>query len=165
MPSAVAQIDLMVLFLDEDLSNLLRHRVLSKNFTLADAIAVVANGFIFVIEIISEHVFRIFRCAYRLWSYRGHFAEVIDLPREDKGMIELLLSVDFKLGGKVHVFGAAEHLGIDYVGDDGPIFAGTIFFQQLRKVVAGDLTFACDGLRHLDLPLNCSDPSKLKKSR
>jgi hypothetical protein len=107
------QIDLMFLFLDKDLSNLLRHRVLSKNFTLADAIAVVANGFIFVIEIISEHVFRIFRCAYRLWSYGGHFAEVIDLPREDKGMIELLLSVDFKLGGNVHVLGAAEHLGIE----------------------------------------------------
>jgi hypothetical protein len=33
----------------------------------------------------------IFRFAYRLGSYYWHFAEIIDLPREDQGMIELLL--------------------------------------------------------------------------
>jgi hypothetical protein len=35
----------MVLLLDEDLSNLFRHRVISKRFTLPDAIAAIANGF------------------------------------------------------------------------------------------------------------------------
>ena len=43
--------------------------------------------------------------------------------------------LEFELGGDIHVLGAAEHLGIDYVGDDGLIFAGKVFVQQLRKVV------------------------------
>jgi hypothetical protein len=42
--------------------------------------------------------------------------------------------------------GAAEHLGIDYVGDDGLIFAGKVFVQQLREAVAGDFAFVCGGL-------------------
>ena len=136
----------MILLLHEDLANLFRHRVFSKLFTLPDAIAVIANGLVFIIEIIPEHVFRIFRCAYRLGSYHRHFAEIVDLPREDQGMIELLLGVEFELGGDIHVLGAAEHLGIDYVGDDGLIFAGKVFVQQLRKAVAGNLVFVCDGL-------------------
>jgi hypothetical protein len=41
--------------------------------------------------------------------------------------------------------GAAEHLGIDYVGDDGLIFAGKVFVQQLREAVAGILfSFVAD---------------------
>jgi hypothetical protein len=62
------QIDLMILLLHEDLANLFRHRVFSKRFTLPDAIAVIADGLVLVIEIVPEHVFRIFRCAYRLGS-------------------------------------------------------------------------------------------------
>jgi hypothetical protein len=54
-------------------------------------------------------------------------------------MIELLLGVDFELGGNVHVLGAAEHLGIDDVGDDGLILAGQVFVQQLREPVAGNV--------------------------
>ena len=50
----------MVLLLHEDLTNLFRHRVFSKRFTLPDAIAVIADGFVFVVEIVPEHVFRIF---------------------------------------------------------------------------------------------------------
>jgi hypothetical protein len=126
----------MILLLHEDLANLFRHCVFSKRFTLPDAIAVIANGFVFIIEIIPEHVFRIFRCAYRLGSDYWHFAEIVDLPREYQGMIEFLLGVDFELGGDVHVLGAAEHLGIDHVGNDGLIFAGKVFVQQLRKAVA-----------------------------
>jgi len=71
----------MILLLHEDLTNLFRHRVFPKFFTLPDAIAVIANGLVFIIEIIPEHVFRIFRRANRLGSYRRHFAEIIDLPR------------------------------------------------------------------------------------
>ena len=104
----------MILFLHKDLANLFRHCVFSKRFTLPDAIAVIANGLVFIIEIIPEHVFRIFRCAYRLGCYYWHFAEIVDLPRENQGMIELLLGVDFELGGNIHVLGAGEHLGIDY---------------------------------------------------
>jgi hypothetical protein len=41
----------MILLLHEDLSNLFRHRLLSKRFTLRNAFAVIANGLVFIIEI------------------------------------------------------------------------------------------------------------------
>src|ERR1700736_6476864 len=97
----------MILLLHEDLANLFRHRIFSKRFTLPAAIAVIASSFVFIIEGVPENIFRIFRCAYRLRSDRWHFAEIVDLPREDQGMIEFLLGVDFELGGNVHVLGAA----------------------------------------------------------
>ena len=105
----------MVLLLHEDLANLFSHRIFSKCFTLRDTIAVITNGFVFILEIVAEHVSRVFRCADGLRSNRRHFAEVIDLPRQDQGMIELLLGVDFELGSDIHVLGAAKHLGIDCV--------------------------------------------------
>src|SRR6266403_231901 len=42
------------------------------------------------------------------WEYPWHFAEIVDLPRDDQGMVELLLGVDFELRGDVHVLCAAE---------------------------------------------------------
>ena len=76
----------------------------------------------------------------------GILPDIVDLPREDQGMIELLLGVDFELGSDIHVLGAAEHLGGDYVGDDGLIFAGKVFVEQLREAVAGNFVFICGGL-------------------
>jgi hypothetical protein len=90
----------MVLLLHEDLANLFCHRIFSERLALPDAIAVIANSFVFIIEIILQHVFRAFRCAYRLGSNRRHFAKIVDLPREDQGMIELPLGVDFELGSE-----------------------------------------------------------------
>ncbi len=87
----------MVLLLHEDLPNLFRHREFSKSFALPDAIAIIPNGVVFIFEIEPQHLFRIFRRAYRLGSNRWHFAEVINLPRDDQGMVELLLGVDFEL--------------------------------------------------------------------
>src|ERR1700687_1610214 len=148
----------MILLLHKDLANLFRHCVFSKRFTLQDAIAVIANGLVFIIEIIPAHVFRIFRCAYGMGCYYWHLAEIVDLPRENQGMIELLLGVDFELGGNIHVLGAGEHLGIDYVGDDGLIFSGKVFVQKLREAVARNFVFVCGGfgLSHLIPPLNGS---------
>ena len=144
---------MMVLLLHQDLANLFRHRVFSKRFTLRDAVAVITDGFVFIIEIVPEHVPRLLRCAHRLGSDHRHFAEIVDLPRENKGMIELLLGVDFELGGDVHIFSTAQHLGIDYVGDDGLIFAGKIFVHQLREPVARNFAFDFGrfGLKHLFL--------------
>src|SRR5262249_15928212 len=50
-------------------------------------------------------------------------------------MIQLLLGVNFKLGSDVRVLGAAEYLRIDYIRDDGLIFAGDIFVQHLREAI------------------------------
>src|SRR5580693_3837058 len=77
------QIDLMVLLLHEDLANLFRHCELSQRFTLPDAIPVIANGVVLIVEIEPQHVFRILRSAYRLGRDHRHFAEVVDLPRKD----------------------------------------------------------------------------------
>src|SRR6266446_1124481 len=79
MPSAVARSILMVLLLHENLPNLFCHRVFSKHFTLPDAIAVIANGFILIVEIEPEHVFRILRCAHWLGCDGRHFAQIVDL--------------------------------------------------------------------------------------
>src|SRR5258708_13408985 len=87
----------MVLLLHKDLANLFRHREFTKRFALPDAIAVFTNGVVFIFEIEPQHLFRIFRRAYRLGRNRWHFAEVINLPRDDQGMNELLLGSDFEL--------------------------------------------------------------------
>jgi hypothetical protein len=121
------QIDLMILFLHEDLANLFRHGIFSERFTLLDAIAVIADVFVFTLEIVVEHVFRIFRRAHWLGRDGQHFAQVVDLPRDDQGMIELLLAVDLQLCRDAHVLGAAEDLGINNVFKNGLIFARKIF--------------------------------------
>ena len=108
-----SQVDLMILLLHQNLADL-PSRILQA-LHIADAIAVIANGFVFIIEIVPEHVSGIFRCADWLGGHHRHFAEIIYLPREDQGMIEFLLGVGFELGGDIHVFGAAEHLRINYV--------------------------------------------------
>src|SRR6266853_5099875 len=100
----------MILLLDQYLANLLRHREFSQRFALPDAVAVVANGIVFVLEIEPEHLLRIFRRAYRLGSDRRHLAEIVDLARNDQGMIELLFGMDFELRSDIHVLRAAEHL-------------------------------------------------------
>src|ERR1700751_3002247 len=108
----------MVLLLHQNLADLFRHRIFSKRLALRDALAIIANGFVFIIEIVTEHVPRIFRCADRLWRDRWHLAQIVDLSRESQGMIELLLGVDLELSRDVHVFRAFEYLRIDYVSDD-----------------------------------------------
>src|SRR6266851_5199526 len=100
-------------------------------------------------------LFRVCRSADRPGSNRWHFTEVIDLPRDDQGMVELLLGVDFELRGDVHVLGAGEHLGIDYVADDSLILASKIFVQQLRETLAGNFVFVCSRfVSHSISPLN-----------
>ena len=75
----------------------------------------------------------------------GLGAEVIDLPRDDKSVVELLPGVDLKLGSDIHVRSALEHLGVDGVGDDGLVFAGEVFVQQFREALAGDIDFVRGG--------------------
>ena len=102
---------------------MLRHGVLSERFTLPDTVAVIADGVGFILQIVPQHVLRVVRCANRFGGNRRHLAEIVDLPREDQGMIELLLGVNLELRRDVHVLGAAQHLGIHDVRDDGLVFA------------------------------------------
>src|SRR4029450_10555453 len=141
---SLGEIDLMILLLYQDLTNLLRYRVLAKALTLPDAIAVITNGFVLVVEIVPEHFLRILRRAPGPWRDDRHLAEIVDLSRQDQRMIELLLGVDLELSSDVHILGTTEHLGIDHVGDDGWICWWESLVQQLRETVAGDL-FLDDG--------------------
>src|SRR4029450_14037012 len=63
---SLGEIDLMILFLYQDLANLLRYRVLPKVFTLPDAIQVVTHGLVFIVEIVPEHLSRSLRRAHGL---------------------------------------------------------------------------------------------------
>src|ERR1017187_4890021 len=153
----------MVLLLHQDLANLFRHRVLPERFALPDAIAVIADGLVLIVEIEAEHLLRVFRRAHRLGSHRRHLAEIVDLTRDGQGMIEFLLGVDFQLGGDVHVLRASEHLRIDHVANDGLIFAGQIFVEQFRQTVARDVDLVRGGFRFrhavspFKLKANCED--------
>ena len=69
-------------------------------------------------------------------------------------MIELLFGMNLQLGSDFHVFGTAEHLGINHVGNDGLVFAREVFVQQIRETVAGNFDFGCgeSGVRHFLSP-------------
>src|ERR1700722_7958465 len=68
------EVDLVVLFLDEDLADLFGHGEFAEGFALADAVAVVADGFVFVVEIEAEHLLGVFGGFYGLGNDGGHFA-------------------------------------------------------------------------------------------
>src|SRR4029079_6146266 len=51
------EVDLVFLFVDEDSPDLFGHRELAERLALADALAVVADGFGLVVEIEPKHVF------------------------------------------------------------------------------------------------------------
>ena len=73
----------MILFLREDLANLFRHGILSERLALRNSIAVIANRFILIVEIVPKHVLWILRRAHRLGGDHWHLTEIIDLPGED----------------------------------------------------------------------------------
>src|ERR1022692_918775 len=50
------QSNLVVLFVDQDLANLLAHGILAQLFALADSLAVISNRFRFVFEIELQHL-------------------------------------------------------------------------------------------------------------
>lgn len=66
----------------------------------------------------------------KIGSLVGHLAEIVDLPREDQRMVELLLGMDFELSGYIHVPRAGEHPGVDDVPDDGRVLAGEVLIQH-----------------------------------
>src|SRR5271157_3343124 len=74
------QVNLMVLLIDEDLPNLFGHREFAQMLTLADTLAIVADGFAFVFQVEAEHFFWVLRGLYWLGRHHRHFAEVTPQP-------------------------------------------------------------------------------------
>ena len=100
----------MILFLHEDLEDLLGHGEFAEGFALADAVATVADGFVFVVQIEAQHLPGVFRGFYLLWSEGRHFAQVIDLTGEREHVLQFLRGVQLQLVRDAHVLGAFAHL-------------------------------------------------------
>ena len=106
----------MVLLLEEYLAEMLAEGELIELVGLADAAAVVANGFDFVVEVEAKHVLSFFAGFDCLGGDGGHAAQVVDLVGEDESVGELFPGMDLKLAGDVHVLRAFEDLGVVDVG-------------------------------------------------
>jgi len=119
--------------------DLLSHSELAKSLALANALAIIDDGLLLVVEIEFYHVNGLFRSFHRLRSDARHRAEIVDLPRDDERMLELLMRVLLELRGNVHVFGALQRLRIDNIGDDRLIFARKVLVQELRQLFPGDV--------------------------
>jgi hypothetical protein len=87
------QIDLVVLLVYENLPNLLRHGKFAEGFTLPNPLAVIPDRFILIFQIKAEHVLCRFRSPNRLGRDGRHFAQIVDLPRNDQGVLQLLMGV------------------------------------------------------------------------
>src|SRR5277367_108259 len=96
----------MILFVDENLPDLLRERVFAEPFALTDAIPIVTYGLVFVVQVIPKHLFRLVRGSDRLRCYGRHLAEIIDLTGKHERVLELFMSMGFELIGDAHIFGA-----------------------------------------------------------
>ena len=97
------QVDLVLLLLDQDLADVLGHGVLAQRLALADALAVVADRLVLVLEVEPEHLLGLLRRLHRLGRDRRHPAEVVDLLGDDQGVLQLLAGVLLQLLGDVHV--------------------------------------------------------------
>ena len=128
----------MVLLLHEDLADLLGHGELAERLALPDALAVIDDGLVLVIEVEFQHVARLLRDLHRLRRDARHLAEIVDLPRDGQRMLQLLMGVLLELIGDVHIFGALQHLRIDHIGDDRLIFARQVLVQKLRQLISGN---------------------------
>src|SRR5450432_1852782 len=117
------EVDLVILFVDEDFADLLGHGVLAQGFTLPDAVAIVANGFAFVVQLEVQHFLGVVGSLHGFRCDAGHSTEIVDLAGDGKGVFEFLLGVNLKLIGDVHVRGALKNLRIHDIPDDGLVFA------------------------------------------
>ena len=97
-----------------------------------------ADGLLLVFEVEAEHVLGLLGCLDGLGGDGGHAAEVVDVVGDGEGVGELFGGVDGELVGDVHVRRAFEDLRVVDVGDDGLVFAGEIFVEEVDEFFAGD---------------------------
>ena len=98
----------------------------------------------YLFQIKAEHFLCLFRSPDWLGGDGRHFAQIVDLPRNDQGVLQLLLGVQFELCGDAHELSSLQHLGIHHVRDDGLVFAREVFIQQLCQMIAGNVLFALE---------------------
>jgi len=66
-------------------------------------------------------------------------------------VLEFLGGVYFELIGDAHVLGTLEHLRINYVGDDGLIFAREVFVQTVDQLLTRHGRFSHGSLQPCSL--------------
>ena len=131
------QVGLVFLLLDQDAADVFGDGVFAEGFALPDALAVVADRFVLVVEVETEHVFGLVGELDRLHGGRWHAAEIVDLAGDRQRVLQLFTGVDLQLFGDGHVLRAFDGLRVDDVGDDRLVFAGEVFVQQLDEFFAG----------------------------
>ncbi len=134
----VGEVHGVFLFLDDDGADLFAEGEFAEGFGLADALAVVADGFDFVVEVEAEHVFGFVGNFDGFGGDDGGAAEVIDLFGDDEGVGKFFGGVGFELAGDVHKLSALHGLAVGDVGDDGLVFAGEIFVEEFDEIFAGN---------------------------
>src|SRR5665213_127266 len=152
------QIDLMILLVDEDLSDMLGNCKFAESFALSHSLTVVSDCFVFILQIEAQHFARILRSLNDLCCHNWHFSEIVDLLGNNQGVLELFGSVDCELRGDIHELGSFEDLGVNYIADDGLVFTREIFVQQIGKSISGDCGLLLDWSQfaHLKAPFRRS---------
>src|ERR1700687_6216762 len=74
-----SQINLVFLFLNQNLANVFRDGIFAQRLALANPQAIVADGFAFIVEVKLQHVGCFFGSADGLGSDGGHAPEVVNL--------------------------------------------------------------------------------------
>jgi len=128
----------VVLLVAEDFAEVFAEGELVEGVDLADATAVVADGFLLVLEVEAEHVFGLLAGLDGLGGDGGVAAEDVNPIAELEGVGELFLGVDFEFAGDVHVGRALEDLGVVDVGDDGLEFALEVFVEEIDELFLGE---------------------------
>ncbi len=96
----------MILFLHQNLTNVLGDREFAERLALLDALPIVANRFILVVQIELQHFLGFLGRFDFFRRHLGHSPQVVDLICQCERVLQLLASVHFELGRDVHVFSA-----------------------------------------------------------
>ncbi len=87
------QVDLVLLLLHQDFTDMLGEGVFTQRIALPDALAIISDCRRLIFQIKMQHFLGFFRRADFLGMDRGHSAEIINLFRDDQGMAQLFLCV------------------------------------------------------------------------
>jgi hypothetical protein len=128
-----------VLLVEQNYANVLGYRVFLQLFALMNALAAVADGFGFVLQVELQDFLGFRRGADRFGMRYRHAAKIINLIGNDQCVAEFLGRALFEFGGDVHIFRALQDLRINYVRYDGLIFPGQILVEQRDQALTSQL--------------------------
>src|ERR1700730_17113794 len=97
------QVDLMLLFLRQNLANVLRNREFSQSFALGNPFTVIPDGFGLIVEIETQHFLGLVGSSYLFGLNAWRSAQIVNLFGNNEGVAELFLRVLFKLRGNIHI--------------------------------------------------------------